>query len=48
MTFAGYRFSEKDFMSFSDYLNYRSESGDFMQSKEMYTVTFNQQFRSWG
>lgn len=35
-------------MSFSDYLNYRSESGDFMQSKEMYTVTFNQQFQKLG
>jgi outer membrane usher protein FimD/PapC len=48
VTFAGYRFSEKDFMSFSDYLSYRSESGDFMQSKEMYTVTFNQQFKELG
>nr|WP_320204845.1 outer membrane usher protein [Cronobacter dublinensis] len=44
VTFAGYRFSEKDFMSFNDYLNYNADNGDFMQSKEMYTVTFGQQF----
>ncbi|ELY4508920.1 outer membrane usher protein [Cronobacter dublinensis] len=48
VTFAGYRFSEKDFMSFNDYLNYSADNGDFMQSKEMYTVTFNQQFESLG
>lgn len=48
VTFAGYRFSEKDYMSFNDYLSYRSDSNDFMQSKEMYTVTFSQQFKSLG
>ncbi|ELY4775578.1 outer membrane usher protein [Cronobacter turicensis] len=48
VTFAGYRFSEKDFMSFNDYLNYQSDNGDFMQSKEMYTVSFSQQFESLG
>nr|WP_234013803.1 outer membrane usher protein [Cronobacter dublinensis] len=48
VTFAGYRFSEKDFMSFNDYLNYKADNGDFMQSKEMYTVTFSQQFERIG
>lgn len=48
VTFAGYRFSEKDFMSFNDYLSYRSDNDDFMQSKEMYTITFSQQFKSIG
>lgn len=48
VTFAGYRFSEKEYMSFNDYLSYRSDSDDFMQSKEMYTVTFSQQFKSLG
>ncbi|WP_158695321.1 outer membrane usher protein [Cronobacter malonaticus] len=48
VTFAGYRFSEKDFMSFNDYLNYQADNGDFMQSKEMYTVSFSQQFKSIG
>lgn len=48
VTFAGYRFSEKDYMSFNDYLNYRSNSDDFMQSKEMYTASFSQQIKSLG
>ena len=48
VTFAGYRFSEKDFMSFNDYLQYRSHDDDYMRSKEMYTVTFSQQFESLG
>ncbi|WP_158686386.1 outer membrane usher protein [Cronobacter sakazakii] len=48
VTFAGYRFSEKDFMSSNDYLNYRADNGSFMQSKEMYTISFNQQFESIG
>ncbi len=48
VTFAGYRFSEKNFMSFSDYLSYRADYGDFMQSKEMYTITFSQQFAKLG
>lgn len=48
VTFAGYRFSEKDFMSFNDYLSYRADYGDYMQSKEMYTITFNQQFEKLG
>lgn len=48
VTFAGYRFSEKDFMSFNDYLNYAASNDDFQQSKEMYTITFNQQLKSFG
>lgn len=48
VTFAGYRFSEKDFMSFADYLSYRAGNGAYMQSKEMYTVTFSQQFETLG
>lgn len=48
VTFAGYRFSEKDYMSFNDYLSYTSSHDDFMQSREMYTVTFSQQFKSLG
>lgn len=49
VTFAGYRFSEKNYMSMSEYLNARSTGGSRTQnSKEMYTVTFNQQLRDWG
>ncbi len=49
LTFAGYRFSEKNFMSMSDYLDantyHRLNSG---HEKEMYTVTYNQNFRDLG
>lgn len=48
VTFAGYRFSEREYMSFNDYLSYTSSHDDFMQSKEMYTVTFSQEFKSLG
>lgn len=48
VTFAGYRFSEKEFMSFNDYLNYISQESDFQKGKEMYTITFSQQLPSLG
>ena len=48
VTFAGYRFSQKDFMSMGDYLDARYEGGRSGKSKEMYTITFNKQFRDLG
>lgn len=46
VTFAGYRFSERSFMSMSQYLNARyhaaSTSGN---GKELYTISVNKQFR---
>lgn len=46
VTFAGYRFSERDFMSMSQYLNARYHNSTVRGSgKEMYTVTLNKQFR---
>lgn len=48
ITFAGYRFSDKDFMSFNDFLNHVASDDLYQQSKEMYTVTFNQQFDAIG
>lgn len=48
VTFAGYRFSEKEFMSFNDYLNYTSQDDNFQKGKEMYTITFSQQIPSFG
>lgn len=49
VTFAGYRFSERDYMTMSDYLS-ALEYGQrgWQNSKEMYTVMFNQQFRELG
>ncbi|HCB3602715.1 MULTISPECIES: outer membrane usher protein [Serratia] len=48
VTFAGYRFSEQNFMSMSEYLDARRQNMRLGNNKEMYTVTFNQQFRDIG
>ncbi|MDX6910596.1 outer membrane usher protein [Hafnia paralvei] len=48
ITFAGYRFSEKEFMSMDNYLDARYGSSDSYSDKEMYTVTFNKQFKDLG
>ncbi|WP_449556053.1 outer membrane usher protein [Huaxiibacter chinensis] len=46
VTFAGYRFSERGFMSMTDYLDARYHGNDSGGSgKEMYTLTFNQQIK---
>ena len=48
VTFAGYRFSERNFMSMGDYLDARREGRREGSSKELYTVTFSQQLPRWG
>ncbi|MEN5017295.1 outer membrane usher protein [Erwinia sp. Eh17-17] len=48
VTFAGYRFSQKDFMSMSEYLDARYYGTRQQSNKEMYTITFNKQFRDSG
>ncbi len=48
VTFAGYRFSEQGFMSMSEYLDAQSTGGRQYNSKEMYTVSYNQQFPEIG
>ncbi|CAI1962748.1 Outer membrane usher protein papC precursor [Serratia marcescens] len=48
VTFAGYRFSEQNFMSMSEYLDARQFGQRFGNSKEMYTITYNQQLRDIG
>lgn len=48
VTFAGYRFSERDFMSMSEYLDARTYGTRSASSKEMYTITFNKQFVDLG
>ncbi|MBC3211567.1 outer membrane usher protein [Serratia fonticola] len=48
VTFAGYRFSERNYMSMGEYLDARSNGTRSNNSKEMYTITFNQQFRDLG
>jgi len=48
VTFAGYRFSQENFMSMSEYLDARYYGTRTGNGKEMYTITFNKQFRDWG
>ena len=48
VTFAGYRFSEKDFLSMSEYLDASISPGPVGGSKSLYSATFNKQFRDAG
>ncbi|PKA29067.1 PapC/FimD family outer membrane usher protein [Cedecea lapagei] len=48
VTFAGYRFSERDFMNMSEYLDARYGSGASHSPKEKYTLSFNKRFRELG
>lgn len=48
VTFAGYRFSQKNYMSMSEYLNARHYGGPVGGSKSLYVATFNKQFRDAG
>ncbi|HEK1094867.1 TPA: fimbria/pilus outer membrane usher protein [Proteus mirabilis] len=42
--FAGYRFSEREFMSMSDYLGLKKNGDNSGNSKELYTVSLNKNF----
>lgn len=46
VTFAGYRFSERDFMSMNQYLDRRYRGAEYDNNKELYTITFNKYFTS--
>lgn len=48
VTFAGYRFSERDYLTMGEFLNARRTGEAIANSKELYTVTFNKQFRDAG
>lgn len=48
VTFAGYRFSEKNYMTLSQYLDTRLTGERNNGSKEMFTVSFNKRFRDIG
>ncbi|MEX2941269.1 outer membrane usher protein [Serratia fonticola] len=48
VTFAGYRFSEENFMSMSDYLDARYYGTRTGNGKEMYTITLDKHFRDLG
>ncbi|UBH60887.1 fimbria/pilus outer membrane usher protein [Proteus vulgaris] len=44
VTFAGYRFSERDYVTMNQFLNLRYLGNKIKQNKEMYTVTLNKNF----
>ncbi|AKJ41288.1 fimbria/pilus outer membrane usher protein [Pragia fontium] len=44
VTFAGYRFSEKNFLSMQEYLDKRYQGGDRGRQKERYQVNVNKRF----
>ncbi|TNV10775.1 outer membrane usher protein [Buttiauxella sp. B2] len=48
VTFAGYRFSTRDFMTMDEYLDSRVDENTTDNDKQMYTITFNKQFREKG
>lgn len=48
VTFAGYRFSERNYLSMSQYLELRYMGNHTGQGKELYTITFNKQFEDLG
>lgn len=45
VSFAGYRFSEKNYLSMSEYLNASEYGGPIGSSKALYTATFNKRFQ---
>lgn len=44
VTFAGYRFSERDFMTMDQYLERRYRDGNADNNKELYTIMFSKHF----
>ncbi|WP_433587443.1 outer membrane usher protein [Providencia alcalifaciens] len=46
--FAGYRFSERDFMSMTEYLSAKKYGERYGSSKELYTVSLSKNFRDAG
>lgn len=45
--FAGYRFTQRNFVSMADYLEILNGGARFRSSKELYTVSFNKTFPEW-
>ncbi|OBU10331.1 outer membrane usher protein [Morganella psychrotolerans] len=48
VTFAGYRFSERDFMSMNQFLDRRYHDNNADNNKELYTIMLSKQFRDIG
>ena len=45
ITFAGYRFSDKDFLSMDQFIDLLRDDAIYSRGRELYTVTFNQQLK---
>lgn len=45
ITFAGYRFSERNFLNMSQFLEARYHHGNVLNGKELYSIMLNKQFR---
>lgn len=48
ITFAGYRFSQKNYMSMSEYIDARNNGLRSQNNKEMYSITYSKQFNDFG
>ncbi|MGL5388513.1 MAG: outer membrane usher protein [Enterobacterales bacterium] len=48
VAFAGYRFSEQNFMNMGEFLEARETGNRSGGGKEMYTISLNKHFRDWG
>ncbi len=48
VTFASYRFSDRDYMSMDEFLSVRNEEQNSKNNKETYRLTFNKNFSSIG
>lgn len=48
ITFAGYRFSDRDFTTMAEYLAAMGRGYLMYNSKQLWTMTFNQLFPGWG
>jgi len=48
VTFAGYRFSEREYLSMGEYLSARYRPGDTGKNKELYTITASKNFADLG
>ncbi|WP_312779342.1 fimbria/pilus outer membrane usher protein, partial [Escherichia coli] len=46
LTFAGYRFSDKNFVTMNEYINDTNHYTNYQNEKESYIVTFNQYLES--
>lgn len=47
ITFAGYRFSERNYLTMDQYISARYRNDSTEREKELYTITLNKNFKDW-